>query len=1354
MKGLNKIVSSVVLVCFAINTISTDLAYALGPGLVSGALRPGGSDVREKVYAGGQKLFGAKHPSRINFKTPQPTHVIGDAPELRRAFLVSDGDLSGYLNQLGSDPIYRLYRTFVGRPGDGFIYGLEYFMVTQTGISNDVCDVREAYYDVEDKGQGELPIARLLAPLNAPTSRRMRLEVHTDFVRRWSDINNNDLKFFYTFPHGPVKAVSLAEGILYRVARHEMTELDGKGLPHRGLGHMMANPRGEILINRDELVANAISGRYSIVNDAIWLWFLASYCYGDKLVKYDNREFKRRIKWIFESAEARKMKLPLEFPNLIKDDKALQEAIDLALWINYHFYKSYNETPVTKQDEERRANLVQEYRNRVVAHGEESHALYATGAGDQSPGTPAGKNVVSELNRAIRRGDIALASSFADQLISSQGAGAKPIIMEAIRTAEKKYKLDIADMLNEKLRSVISVDDKTTPKTAKADADKVKGLLRAIKAADIQSESDLVAHKLVVDFVSSTDDSGMILEALKAISRDKLGDLLSRVLASKLTEVTTEKDIDILVEAIKVTAENGKVEASKIIVSRKLQRMVNENTIGKIVDAIKVLFENKGTDSSWILALVKGVAKYAVAKGDADILLDLSDAAGKTEDTAITSLIAENLRLIAMNNPSHTVKIFESILRKGGAGVARYMALYVDTQDFSIVLGMFEAALKNESWDIASILAGRLSVVITKKDVPDLAKVIIKDAKCFFGNNTILANIVETLCAMAYKRDLNLLRRVFNAVVSDDVDSCDSASKIARKIISITLRNREEKRKVVTWMLRKTMRASSYKDAFESIVKEALDASTHVDDIPMLKDIQKLISRTTAFGGFNPSVDYRIRELEDIRDNSNRKTLLPKGPSQVFVGSGFLGGLSAEQLTKMAQSDTCTAANLIEYLKIEGPGQIDVIREALKDPEYSAKLAEFDRIISQGASLQITEETHREPDFTSPANDDISTKIIAATGISISREDIDKLIPFVMSKFDNDADMVGIRREVDHLLRVGTVEISDFVFIVRTTNGAVIIPNCDRDEFETIVSIIVSYTKGAAAKPLESIAPRQDVAGDARNDAYIDAIGRELAADTLADMRRRASQGTSVRDVLQVIDDYSVAIGQKSVVAPTPAEVAAFYPVFKELNGHTVRVFLSQATNNSLTQTLKDEISKLNQRIRERTGRTDDAIDIVPYNFNNLGTLLARKEKDGVKRIFVNDSYASSAFKSILDAESGEGKSESILCGKRVITTEIPNGKADDENSVFQAWLIKVAILSALVNESNMSTVGTTLKEELMNRVDGVDEFIGKLANTENEPANVAAVRERVNYFLGKIVKLSEFIGNQIRILKAFWTAA
>jgi hypothetical protein len=46
------------------------------------------------------------------------------------------------------------------------------------------------------------------------------------------------------------------------------------------------------------------------------------------------------------------------------------------------------------------------------------------------------------------------------------------------------------------------------------------------------------------------------------------------------------------------------------------------------------------------------------------------------------------------------------------------------------------------------------------------------------------------------------------------------------------------------------------------------------------------------------------------------------------------------------------------------------------------------------------------------------------------------------------------------------------------------------------------------------------------------------------------------------------------------------------------------------------------------------------------------------------------------------------------------------------------------------------------------------LAKEEDASTTPEAVAQRIRFFLGKVVKLSEFIAEQLRILKAFWVAA
>ena len=220
---------------------------------------------------------------------------------------------------------------------------------------------------------------------------------------------------------------------------------------------------------------------------------------------------------------------------------------------------------------------------------------------------------------------------------------------------------------------------------------------------------------------------------------------------------------------------------------------------------------------------------------------------------------------------------------------------------------------------------------------------------------------------------------------------------------------------------------------------------------------------------------------------------------------------------------------------------------------------------------------------------------------------------------------------------------------------------------------------------------------------------------------------------------------------PSPSEIGDFYPVFELIDNQTIEICVPQGLKTSIiaAEAVEDEIARLNKRIISRTGRKDEAISIKPYTSSNIESVLGRKG-DGVRRIFINDMTMTDVFSGLAASSR-----VSLLQGNRLITVNIPQGKDRMEDSVNQAWLIKVAILSALVEEKNMLTIGNALKSELAGRIEtGIDinEFVSNLFMSDNESRE--AVASRIKYFLGAIVKLSQFIGEQIRILKAFWTAA
>ncbi len=294
----------------------------------------------------------------------------------------------------------------------------------------------------------------------------------------------------------------------------------------------------------------------------------------------------------------------------------------------------------------------------------------------------------------------------------------------------------------------------------------------------------------------------------------------------------------------------------------------------------------------------------------------------------------------------------------------------------------------------------------------------------------------------------------------------------------------------------------------------------------------------------------------------------------------------------------------------------------------------------------------------------------------------------------------------------------------------------------------LAYLAGPVLREKRDVTPTET-----EIDKYAESV-YDLLAETKADLDKKEVKNTVVAEkspILSAISEYVIDIGLDigpGSVEPTREEIASFYPIYEMFSRETVEIYLPSLMYSSLTDEVRREVANLNKRIRGRTGREDDAVSFRPYDSYNLDKFLKR-EKEGVRRIFVNDNSMTDLLNSLLSGDS------SIFRGKRLITTSIPQTKDKKELSVYQAWLVKVALLSAMVEESNMLTVGAALKEELKGRLDAdsnISEFVTNLAGTENEA--VEAVAKRINYFLGKIVKLSQFIGEQIRILKAFWIAA
>ncbi|MCX5667226.1 MAG: hypothetical protein NTY34_02810 [Candidatus Omnitrophica bacterium] len=162
------------------------------------------------------------------------------------------------------------------------------------------------------------------------------LTVHPEFILDYQDIQNSGIGFNETFEDGVTRWIDLADSIAYRVAMHEF-KLKGR----EGLNHGFFTEDGRFGYSDDEWMANFVGRRYSLVDDAMWLWYLHSYKLSSEKIKYDNNILEYRLKyWVFDSniTNPYAVQARNEFPALLNDPKRLEKAIRLALMINEEFF--------------------------------------------------------------------------------------------------------------------------------------------------------------------------------------------------------------------------------------------------------------------------------------------------------------------------------------------------------------------------------------------------------------------------------------------------------------------------------------------------------------------------------------------------------------------------------------------------------------------------------------------------------------------------------------------------------------------------------------------------------------------------------------------------------------------------------------------------------------------------------------------------------------------------------------------------------------------------------------------------------------------------------------------------------
>ena len=187
---------------------------------------------------------------------------------------------------------------------------------------------REFFIDV-----GEMALPRILMDSRWE---KPRLQIPREFEVNTNRIIDNDICFMTE----DGRVVSLAQGIMYRLARHEFKWRDHTG-QHKQGGHLAltGDPADPYDIEKKEDEAYNISGKYSIINDAMMLWFVFAF-HQNYNIYQDNNNFKELIRKISypNNSSPQAIAFRTYFPELARSPEKLEKAVQFACCINYHYF--------------------------------------------------------------------------------------------------------------------------------------------------------------------------------------------------------------------------------------------------------------------------------------------------------------------------------------------------------------------------------------------------------------------------------------------------------------------------------------------------------------------------------------------------------------------------------------------------------------------------------------------------------------------------------------------------------------------------------------------------------------------------------------------------------------------------------------------------------------------------------------------------------------------------------------------------------------------------------------------------------------------------------------------------------
>jgi len=151
-----------------------------------------------------------------------------------------------------------------------------------------------------------------------------------------------------------------------------------------------------------------------------------------------------------------------------------------------------------------------------------------------------------------------------------------------------------------------------------------------------------------------------------------------------------------------------------------------------------------------------------------------------------------------------------------------------------------------------------------------------------------------------------------------------------------------------------------------------------------------------------------------------------------------------------------------------------------------------------------------------------------------------------------------------------------------------------------------------------------------------------------------------------------------------------------------------------------------------------------------LKRFLKQRAVAGTKRIIITDEFSEGDIIGLLD------ESPELFKGIRLLNLDLPDKYA--RKTAYQAKITMMALLARLFEKNKTPMVESLLRTMLEGALGSdernIDDFVNNLDESGESEVDVVQIRNRILSYLGRTVSLVEKIGQEIILMKEFWTAA